>query len=96
MSGWTSAGPNSEDAANGAGRPGRTEAATDGAATTGTGGATEDEAEPAAAAVDAPAPPRAGGPPDKEEPEAMGRPTAQHRLAPRSTLRDPSTAPVTP
>ena len=71
MSGWTSAGSDSEDAANGAGRPGRTAAATNGAATTGTGGATEDKAEPPLAAADASAPPRAGGPPGEEEPEAM-------------------------
>ena len=50
------------------------EAATDGAATTGTGGAMEDDPEPPPAAADIPAPPYTGGPPDEEEPEATGLP----------------------
>ena len=64
----------SKDEADGAGKLGATAATPDGAAMTDVGGATEDEADPAAAAADAPAPSRAGSPPDKEEPEATGPP----------------------
>ena len=74
MSGWTSAEPDSEDVADAAGEPGTAAAATDGAATTGAGRAMKDEAEPLAIAVDAPAPSRAEGPPDEEEPEAATAP----------------------
>ena len=74
MSGWTSAGSDFEDTSDGTGKPGATAAATEGAATTGARGATEDDAEPSAAAADILAPPRAGGSPDEEEPEATGPP----------------------
>ena len=52
MSGWTSAGPDSEDVADVAGEPGAAAAATNGAATTHAGGATKYEAEPPAVAAD--------------------------------------------
>ena len=70
MTGWTSAGPDSEDVADAAGEPDTTATATDGTAMTCAGGATKDEAEPPAAAADAPAPSCAGGSLDDEEPEA--------------------------
>ena len=75
MSGWTSGEPDTEDVADAAGEPGATAAATGGAAMTGTGCVTEDEAEPPATAADAPAPSRAwGAPNDEEEPEAAAAP----------------------
>ena len=64
MSGWTSAGPDSEDVADAAGEPGATTAVTDGAAMTCTRDAMKDEAEPPAAMTDPPAPSRAQGSPD--------------------------------
>ena len=60
--------------ADAAGKPGAAAAATDGAATTGAGGTTKDEAEPSATAADAPALSRAEGPPDEEELEGATPP----------------------
>ena len=74
MSGWTYAGPDSEDVADAAGEPGAAATATDDAATTCAGGVTKDEAELPAAAADTPAPSRARGSPDEEELEATALP----------------------
>ena len=59
---------------SGTSKPGAPAAATGGAATIGGSGATEDDAEPPTAILDAPAPSRAEGPPDKEDSEAPGPP----------------------
>ena len=84
MFGLTPPEPDPEEAADTVGEPGASElgtgklgapaAATGGAATTGGSGATEDDAEPPTATLDAPAPSRAEGPPDKEDSEAPGPP----------------------